>query len=86
VFHKFPGQIVGLPLDASKLSEDGYFYFSTWNMGKGEMTFVVYQRSGQPIAGLRQSISFADIPGLITAMEGKSRIYNNGGAQILGPR
>lgn len=85
-FHEFPGQIVGLPLDASKLSEDGYFYFSTWNMGKGEMTFVVYQISGQPIAGLRQSKSFADIPGLNEVMGEKNRVYNNGGAQILAPR
>jgi uncharacterized membrane protein len=83
--HEFPGQIVGLPLDASKLSEDSYFYFGTWNMSKGELTFIVYQRPGVPIAGLRQGISFAEIPGLITAMEGKNRIYNNGGAQVLAP-
>ncbi len=83
--HEFPGQIVGLPLDASKLSEDSYFYFSTWNMSKGELTFGVSQRPGVSISGLRQSISFAEVPGLITAMEGKNRIYNNGGAQILAP-
>jgi uncharacterized membrane protein len=84
-FHEFPGQIVGLPLDASKLSEDSYFYFGTWNMSKGELTFIVYQRPGVSISGLRQSISFAEVPGLITAMEGRDRIYNNGGAQVLAP-
>lgn len=84
-FYEFPGQIVGFPLDASKLSEDSYFYFSTWNMIKGELTFFVYQRPGVSISGLRQSISFAEIPGLITAIEGRDRIYNNGGAQVLAP-
>jgi uncharacterized membrane protein len=79
VFYEFPGQIVSLPLDAGKLSEDNYFYFSTWNMDTGELTFAVS-------SGLRKHVSFDGIPGLITAMEGKNRVYSNGGAQILAPR
>lgn len=76
---EFPGQIVGLPLDASELVEDSYIYLSTWNMDKRELTFAVGP-------GLRQHVSFSCIPGLITAMEDRNRIYNNGGAQILAPR
>ncbi len=86
LFYDFPGKLIALPQDASKIKEDGYIYFTAWNMSKGEMTFVVYQRPEQPIAGLRRSISLAEIPGLITVIEGKNRIYNNGGAQILAPK
>jgi uncharacterized membrane protein len=84
-FYRFRGQITVVPCDASKLKEDSYIYLSTWNTDKGELTFIVVQRPG-PIAGLRQSLSFAEIPGLITAMEGRDRIYSNGGAQVLGPK
>jgi uncharacterized membrane protein len=79
VLHEFPGQIVGLPLDASELAEDNYIYLSTWNTSKGELTFAISP-------GLRRHVSFSCIPGLITAMEGRDRIYNNGGAQVLAPR
>ena len=78
-FHEFPGQILGLPLDASKLAENSYIYLSTWNTNKGELTFAVGP-------GLRKPVSFSCIPGLITAMEERDRVYNNGGAQILAPR
>jgi uncharacterized membrane protein len=79
VLNEFPGQIVGLPLDSSELAEDSYIYLSTWNTNKGELTFAVGP-------GLRQHVSFSCIPGLITAIEGKSRIYDNGAAQVLAPR
>jgi uncharacterized membrane protein len=75
----FPGQIVSLPRDATELSRDGYIYFSTWNTNKGELTFAVGP-------GLRKPVSFSCIPGLTTTMEGKNRVYDNGGAQILAPR
>jgi uncharacterized membrane protein len=75
---EFPGQILGLPLDASKLAEDSYIYLSTWNTEKGELTFAVGP-------GLRKPVRFSCIPGLNTTMEGKNRVYNNGGAQILAP-
>lgn len=83
-FYEFPGGIVQLPLDGSELAESNYIYLSAWNTNKGELTFNVIQK-GQLVAGLRQSLSFAEIPGLITAIEGKNRIYNNSGAQVLAP-
>jgi len=76
VLHEFPGQIVGLPLDASELAEDSYIYFTAWNTEKKEITFAIGP-------GLRRPISFDDIPGLTTAIEGKNRIYNNAGAQVF---
>jgi uncharacterized membrane protein len=85
-FYDFPGQIADFPCDASHLQDDSYIYLSTWNMSKGEMTFVVYQVPGVSISGLRRSISFAEIPGLIIAIQDRDRIYNNGGAQVLAPR
>jgi len=78
-FYGFPGQITAVPCDASKLKEDSYIYLSTWNTNKGELTFAVGP-------GLRHPISFDDIPGLTKAIEGKNRVYNNGGAQVLAPR
>jgi uncharacterized membrane protein len=74
----FPGQIVSLPRDGSKLPEDGYIYFTSWNLSKGELTFSMLGK-----AGLRQHISFDDIPGLTKAIDSQNRIYNNGGAQIF---
>jgi uncharacterized membrane protein len=81
LYYDFPGGMTRLPRDARDASEpleEGYIYFTAWNMDKGEATFAVGP-------GLRQYISFADIPGLNTIIENKSRIYNNGGAQVLGP-
>jgi len=74
----FPGQIVSLPRDGSKLPEDGYIYFTSWNLSKGELTLTMLGK-----AGLRQHISFDDIPGLTKAIDSQNRIYNNGGAQIF---
>jgi uncharacterized membrane protein len=85
-FYGFPGQITVVPYDASKLKGDSHIYLSAWNTDKGEMTFVVYQVPGVSISGLRRSISFAEIPGLIIAIQDRDRIYNNGGAQVLAPR
>ncbi|MBA7670414.1 hypothetical protein ES703_78560 [subsurface metagenome] len=76
--HDFTGQITSLPRDASDLQEDAYIYFSARNIDKKEITFALGP-------GLRQHISFDDVPGLTTAIESKNRIYNNGGAQILAP-
>jgi uncharacterized membrane protein len=76
--YKFPGNLAHFPLGASQMQEDSYIYFTARNLDKKEITFGI-------APGLRQSVSFADIPGLITAIESKNRIYNNGGAQILGP-
>ena len=78
-FEKFSGHLMGFPRDASKLQEDDYFYFTSWNMDKKEITSDI-------APGLRKNTSFDDIPGLITAIESKNRIYANGGAQILAPK
>jgi len=82
-FYEFPGELELFPQDASKLPENSYIYLSTWNMTRGEVTFFVYQRPKQPIAGLRRSINISEIPGLSTAIDIKNRVYNNGGAQVL---
>ena len=79
LIHEFQGHFIHLPRDASELQEDSYIYFTAWNLHKGEVTFAI-------APGLRKHISFADIPGLITVIEGKNRIYTNGGAQILAPK
>jgi uncharacterized membrane protein len=77
-FYDFPGQITSFPYNASHLPVDSYIYLSTWNTDKSELNFAVGP-------GLRKHVSFSSIPGLNTAMEGKNRVYSNGGAQILAP-
>ena len=72
-YHGLRGQIIG------GLSEDSYMYFTTWNIDKEEAVFAIGP-------GLRQHVSFDNIPGLKRAIEDKNRIYNNGGAQILAPK
>jgi uncharacterized membrane protein len=79
--YDFPGKITRLPQDTRDAREplqEGYIYFTAWDMDKGEVTFAVGP-------GLRRHISFDDIPGLNTIIENKARIYSNGGAQVLGP-
>jgi uncharacterized membrane protein len=68
----------GFPYQSSKLTEDGYIYFTSWNLSKGELTFTMMNKGG-----LRQHIKFDDIPGLTTAVGNRNRIYNNGGAQVF---
>ena len=79
MFWEFPGQIAGLPRDASKLLENSYIYFSSWNLDKNEITIAI-------APGLRQYINFNDILGLNVVIESGNKIYNNGGAQILATR
>ena len=76
LIHEVPGHLIGLQQDASEFPEDGYVYFSARNISKRELTFAINP-------GVIRSISFDDFPGLTAAIEGKKRIYNNGGAQIL---
>ena len=66
------------PYNNSELLEDTYIYFTARNIEKNEVTFIT-------LPGLRRHANFDDIPGLTTAIENKSRIYNNGGAQVLAP-
>lgn len=74
--HEFPGNAAMIPRDASKLPVNSYIYLTTWNINEGEITFEINP-------GLSEHISFDDIPGLIDIIEGKDRVYNNGGAQVL---
>jgi len=75
-FHECTGDLLYLPLDASKLQKNSLIYFTAWNIKKNEITFAVD-------AGLRQHITWGDIPGLTQVTGDGSRIYNNGGAQVL---
>jgi uncharacterized membrane protein len=78
--HEFPGRVAYLSRDVNELWKTGYIYFTTWNMDKREISLEVPRR-----AGLREHIGFDDIPGLTDIIEGKDRVYNNGGAQVLAP-
>ena len=80
-FYEFLGRLEGLPRDANKLEPDSYIYLTTWNTAQDEMTYTIRKETG-----LRVHVSFDDIPGLKEAIESKSRIYANGGAQILAPK
>jgi uncharacterized membrane protein len=75
-FYEFRGRSISLPRSASELSADSYIYCSAWNTEKKELTLAVGP-------GLRQYYSFEDISGLTTAIDNRSRIYNDGGAQVL---
>ncbi len=62
-----------------KVLEDSYLYLRTWNIDKQEVILGIG-------IGLRQPVGFNYAPELLSAIEGKNRIYNNGGAQVLAPR
>jgi len=76
---KLFGQLSFFSRDMSKVPEDSYLYFRTWNIDKQEIILGVG-------TGLRQPVGFNKAPELLSAIEGKNRIYNNGGAQILAPQ
>jgi len=76
---KLFGQLFFFPRDMGKVPEDSYFYFRTWNIDKQEIILGVG-------VGLRQPVGFNEVPELLSAIECKNRIYDNGGAQILAPR
>ena len=59
-----------------ELSSPSYIYLRTWNTQKKMLTLPTSYAA-------RQSISFADFPWLTQALEKGSKIYDNGGAQIL---
>jgi uncharacterized membrane protein len=49
IISQFAGDLIYFPLDASKLQEDAYIYFSTRNIDKKEITFALGP-------GLRRSV------------------------------
>ena len=62
--------------DTKELSSPSYIYLRAWNTQKRELTYsTVY-------AG-RQSVSFDDLPWVISAMDKSNKIYDNNSAQVL---
>ena len=72
------GQIFCFPQDIKEVPQDSYLYFRTWNIERQEITY----HPGD--TGLRESVSFTDA-GVDDLIQGRNRIYNNGGAQVLAP-
>jgi len=74
--------ILGLEPHWSQVSEEryknSYIYFRTWNTDRQEITYPT------GIIGCRKSASFNEA-GVDDLFKSKNRIYNNGGAQVLGP-
>jgi uncharacterized membrane protein len=64
------------PSDMKDVVIPCYIYFRAWNVTSGMLTFPTAYAA-------RQSVDFDDISGLSQLAESGSRIYNNGGAQVL---
>jgi uncharacterized membrane protein len=84
-FHRFLGQVGGIPSDASQLSPGNYMYFTRWNMDNNELTFAGYPGKTTSTTGVRKHFHFQDIPGFIDNVNSRDIIYNNSGARILAP-
>jgi len=57
--------------------QDGYIYFSTWNIERDELAFTNVYRPG-----LREHLKASEVPGLEKALERGNRIYVNGGGEV----
>lgn len=78
-----PGSLLFFPspnLNTNTLQNGAFIYLSSWNTYKKEVTFA---EEGKP--GLRQHVSFADIPGMADSLNSRNLIYTNG-AIIYAPR
>jgi uncharacterized membrane protein len=62
--------------DTDEVCSPSYIYLRTWNTQKRVLTNAFGY-------AVRQSVSFADLPRLVSIMNKSSIIYNNGGAQVL---
>jgi hypothetical protein len=62
--------------DTEEVCSPSYIYLRTWNTQKRVLTNAFGY-------AVRQSVSFADLPRLVSIMNKSSIIYNNGGAQVL---
>ncbi len=64
--------------DVGQVPQDSYIYLTTWNIDRQEVT--VYTG-----IGLRRSVTFSEAE-VNEDIEGRNRVYTNGGAQVLAPR
>lgn len=71
-----PDRICSLYYDTEEICSPSYIYLRTWNIQKRLLTSAFGYAT-------RQSVSFADLPRLVSMMDKCNRIYNNGEAQIL---
>jgi uncharacterized membrane protein len=62
--------------DTDEVCSPSYIYLRTWNTQKRVLTNAFGY-------AVRQSVSFADLPRLVSTMAKSDRIYNSGKAQIL---
>jgi len=63
------------------LLKSSYIYFRTWNVKRKEVRISVkYERQTRT-----EYVSFQDNPDLRYILESRNKLYDNGGAQVLGP-
>ena len=70
------GRMQGFAYMPKEISASSYIYLGTWNTQKRLLVF------GTVYAG-RKSISFDNLPEVVSYMEQSDRIYSNNGAEIL---
>ena len=62
--------------------KSSYIYFRTWNVERKEARISVkYERQTRT-----EYVSFQDNPDLLHILESRDKLYDNGGAQVLGPK
>lgn len=66
--------------DLKKIPNSAYIYFRTWNVEEREVLASI-ECGLQPKSGY---VSFQDNPELFHIFESRNKIYDNGGAQVLG--
>jgi len=66
-------------LAEEEVPPNSYIFFRSWNIKEQAITTGSYP----PGAGLRRSVSFDDLPWLVSRIDKSSKIYDNGGAQVL---
>ena len=73
---------IGGPSETAEPPPDRYMFFRSWNIEKQEVTGCPPAGISRRI-GLRQSVGFAELPQLVWRIDKSSKIYDNGGAQVL---
>jgi len=72
---------IGGPSEMAEPLRDRYMFFRSRNIERQEVTGCLPR--GTARIGLRQSVSFAELPQLVWRIDKSSKIYDNGGAQVL---